>query len=40
VNENVFSGLALDEAKSLRRIEPLHHTLFSSQSNDSSAVMS
>jgi hypothetical protein len=40
VNENVFPGLALDEAKSLRCIEPLHHTLFSSQSDDSSAVMS
>jgi hypothetical protein len=40
VDEDVVSRLALDKSKSLRRIEPLHHTLFSSQSRNSSALMS
>jgi len=31
VNEDVFPRLTLDETISLRCVEPLHHTLFSSQ---------
>jgi hypothetical protein len=31
VNEDVFSRLSLNEPVPLRRVEPLHHTLFSSQ---------
>jgi hypothetical protein len=36
VNENVFSRLALDKPEALRRIKPLHYTLFSSQRDCSS----
>lgn len=35
VNEDVLSRLALDETVPLRSVEPLDHTLFSSQSCDS-----
>jgi hypothetical protein len=37
VHEDVVSRLALDKSKSLRCVKPLHHTLFSSQSGNSSA---
>ena len=30
VNKNILPGLALNEPKTFGRVEPLHHTLFSS----------
>jgi hypothetical protein len=37
MDENIFPRLALNEAISLGSVEPLHHTLFSSQRSDSSS---
>ncbi len=37
VNENILSRLTLNKPESLRCIKPLHHTLFSSQRDHSSA---
>jgi len=37
MHEDIISRLTLDETETLRRIEPLHHTLFSRQCCYSSA---
>src|SRR5207245_184146 len=35
VNEHIVAGLALDDTVPLGRVEPLHHTLFSTQLRNS-----